>query len=915
MLTISEDGNLVVLNGQGEVLWSSNVSIGFNQSTAQLTDDGNLVLKAGPNGNHVWQSFQQPTDTYLPKMRFSANARTGNKTLLMSWRSSSDPSVGNFSAGINPLGIPELFMWYNGHPFWRSGPWCGQNFIGIPGMYTSVYLRGFTLQDDGDGTFTLSSIQDPAYRLTHVLTSHGKFREQYWDYGKQVWECNLEVPSIECDIYGKCGPFGSCDAQNSPICTCLKGFVPKKQDEWKKGIWTSGCVRMTSLRCDRIQNGSEVGKQDGFMKLEMMKVPTFADYRPYLYSVQECKDECLKNCSCVAYSYYKDFGCMAWTGNLIDIQKFSEGGTDLNIRLAYTELGDTITTSQPIKDPEAIESAGKKFQLGFFSPVNSTYRYVGIWYSTVSEATPTPVLWVANRNNPINDSSGMMTISEDGNLVVLNGQGEFLWSSNVSIGFNQSTAQLTDDGNLILKAGPNGNLVWQSFQQPTDTYLSKMRLSANARTGKKTLLMSWRSSSDPSVGNFSAGLNSLGVPEFFIWYNGHPFWRSGPWGGQNFIGIPEMYNSVYLDGFSLQYEGDGTFTLSSILDQAIRLTYVLTSHGKFREHYWDYGKGVWEYKWEVPSTECDIYGKCGPFGSCDAQNSPICTCLKGFVAKNQDEWNKGIWTSGCVRKAPLQCDRIQNGSETVKEDVFKKLVRMKVPTFAEYWSYPSSEQECKDECLRNCSCVAYSYYNGFGCMLWTGNLIDIQKFSEGGTDLNIRLAYTELDTMKNMEIIISMSVIGGAIAICICVFFSWKWMATHRERNLISEETLSSEAQETVFDGNLPENIREVKLEPLFKLQILETATNNFDISKKLGQGGFGAVYRGKLPDGQEIAVKRLSRTSGQGLEEFMNEVAVISKLQHRNLVRLLGCCVEGEEMMLVYEYMPNKSLDVFLFG
>ncbi|XP_041023459.1 LOW QUALITY PROTEIN: cysteine-rich receptor-like protein kinase 10 [Juglans microcarpa x Juglans regia] len=99
-----------------------------------------------------------------------------------------------------------------------------------------------------------------------------------------------------------------------------------------------------------------------------------------------------------------------------------------------------------------------------------------------------------------------------------------------------------------------------------------------------------------------------------------------------------------------------------------------------------------------------------------------------------------------------------------------------------------------------------------------------------------------------------------------------------------------------------------------FDFSTIEAATNKFSENSKLGEGGFGVVYKGTLSNGQEIAVKRLSKRSGQGAEQFKNEVVLVAKLQHRNLARLLGFCMAGEERILVYEFIPNKSLDNFLY-
>ena len=109
---------------------------------------------------------------------------------------------------------------------------------------------------------------------------------------------------------------------------------------------------------------------------------------------------------------------------------------------------DIIRSSQSLKDPEYIISNGSTFRLGFFSPVNSTNRYLGIWYNNISVFT---VIWVVNRQKALKDSSGVLIVSEDGNLVVLNGQEEILCSSNVSNSLTNSSATLLDSGNLLLQ--------------------------------------------------------------------------------------------------------------------------------------------------------------------------------------------------------------------------------------------------------------------------------------------------------------------------------------------------------------------------------------------------------------------------------------------------------------------------------
>ncbi|XP_042482825.1 G-type lectin S-receptor-like serine/threonine-protein kinase At1g11410 [Macadamia integrifolia] len=135
-----------------------------------------------------------------------------------------------------------------------------------------------------------------------------------------------------------------------------------------------------------------------------------------------------------------------------------------------------------------------------------------------------------------------------------------------------------------------------------------------------------------------------------------------------------------------------------------------------------------------------------------------------------------------------------------------------------------------------------------------------------------------------------------------------------RQRSFLFDFKTGTRCNKKYSGMNGLEN-NETKSELPFIEVDVPAATDNFSPNNKLGEGGFGAIYKGCLFNGKKIADKRLSSHSGQGMEEFKTEVLLIAKLQHRNLVKLLACSLEEEEKMLIYEYMPNKSLDFFIFG
>ncbi|KAL8099046.1 hypothetical protein AgCh_031661 [Apium graveolens] len=544
--------------------------------------------------------------------------------------------------------------------------------------------------------------------------------------------------------------------------------------------------------------------------------------------------------------------------------------------------GDIIRANQIIRDGSTIVSSGGHFELGFINIGTYKNRYVGIWYKKKPEKT---VVWIANREAPLNSTSGLLKLEGNGNLVILTGSNNIVWSSNSSMAVNHSVGQLLDSGNLVIRdedeSDPD-NYLWQSFDYPGNTLLPGAKLGWKLEAGLERYLSSWKSADDPSPGEYTNRIDHNGYPQLMLKNGSAIHWRGGSWNGIWFSGTLVDLNPVYTYGF-VSNDKELYFHYE-IVNSSVDSRFTLDPLGNMQRWVWNEKFQIWQIFLSYPIDICDHYGLCGAYGSCNINNSPVCKCFDGFQPKDKKKWDAADWSTGCERKVQLSC---VNGEE------FVKFSGLKLPDTQRSWFHNyMSLDDCKRKCLKNCSCTAYSNTDirggGRGCLLWFDELIDIRHQKEYGQDLYIRMAASELAKYEAKN-------------------------GRSKLRNKKKKRTEGLTRQYIENDGATGKGDEDLEL-PLFDLTTLDTATNGFSRNSFLGEGGFGPVYKGMLDEGKEIAVKRLSKDSRQGLKEFKNEVLCIAKLQHRNLVKLLGCCMQEGERMLVYEYMPNKSLDSFIF-
>ncbi|XP_021758943.1 G-type lectin S-receptor-like serine/threonine-protein kinase At2g19130 [Chenopodium quinoa] len=543
---------------------------------------------------------------------------------------------------------------------------------------------------------------------------------------------------------------------------------------------------------------------------------------------------------------------------------------------------NTIYSGQSNSYYTIITSTNGVFELAFYTPgslygcyIYESSQYIDCYIVIRYNNLPAQdIVWTGNIRNPLSIKSSSPTLSLNGNLTLTNGEGQsiVIWSSRSSSELNSTKLVLEDNGNLVIKSMLEPNqILWQSFDHPTDTWLPGAKVGFNKLTSTRQVY----SSNDFS---FKIDLNTMSSISLEKGGTKHGSCRLK---GKSFSCFMELNwygkaDMLLLDHTTISRVSNEneTYLMYSPTNSSILTRFVLDGFtGFLSEFVWFEDFQVWmPSKWKLADKYCDqfvVYNR-------QQNNSQNCTCFS---------------TADCVNTSPFQCyDGTKEGFLMIQNSTLPSKNGLPI----------GGQDGCSRPCMRDCNCEAYGRYDDHinACHMWYSPL---GLYYSPGTDVYVRLATTNwikagLATTKARKAkpISNSSIIGAALGglslIVTTVVFIWK----SRRRN--SVQALQAE------EGSLI----------LMKYSAIRSATKNF--SCKLGEGGFGTVYKGTLPHSSaNIAVKDL-KVQCQGEKQFRAEVSTLGTIHHSNLVRLWDFCVESSKRFLIYEYMPNGSLDKHIF-
>ncbi|OAY66283.1 G-type lectin S-receptor-like serine/threonine-protein kinase RLK1 [Ananas comosus] len=592
-------------------------------------------------------------------------------------------------------------------------------------------------------------------------------------------------------------------------------------------------------------------------------------------------------------------------------------GLSLVAAKSYQNLtvGSSLSSSGP---NSSIFSPSGDFAFGFWPlDANSFLFLLAVWFNATS---PQVVVWFATNNtDPVQvPAKSTLQLTQAGQLSLFDSNGQEVWSPDAA---NVTGVSLLDSGNLVLYDS-SGAFPWQSFQNPTDTILPGQSLAENSE------LRSKMSDSDFSPGRFELAVQGDGNLVFYpvavpTGHKYHAYWASG-------TQYAKMLQLVFNSSGSLYYqvENNNQTALTSAAvysptdfyqhatldpDGALRL-YIYPKNNNNTK-----STDKWNAVGMLPANLCQTIqadsdggaAACGFNAYCsldDDQSKQLkCECALGckFVDTNRTYL-------GCIPDFAVQsCEQYQRS-----QYLFLEMPNTDWPGDSYEHYTPTDEDMCRASCLADCLC-SVAVFRMPDCWKMKMPLTNGQQGMSVGGKALIKMPKTDASLPnqgpqnpitivkkdRNTLILVISALLGSSgflnmlfIIAAAIVYFSF-CNRTKNKKNQIAQTMLRS-------------NLR------VFTYKELEEATDNF--REELGSGGFGIVYKGALAAEfhMAIAVKKLDRAAAKESEqEFTNEVRSIAQTHHKNLVKLLGFCNEGNHRMLVYEYMSNGSLTSFLFG